>query len=253
MTRDFENTVSEVSRVTQEYTYPIVKLDEKSLPDLVASCIFLRINSSIYLTTAAHVIRSSKIKLYTRGNAKLVNVSGHTTISRSEGTDHFDIAAMKVDDAFVNDNGIKIVPHTMYVTNTEVSNPHSRAICGYPVSMNKQIKSVDQETNTFTAKIYTYLGFAEFDGNYAEFNKSPDTHIGIEFIHGKDDRGRFMSTPPSPRGMSGGGAWLVPDLSKPNLVFLEGTFIEAHKRSKMMYGFSTKIEHVINFIKNTHS
>ena len=120
--------------------------------------------------------------------------------------------------------------------------------------MNKQSKILNAQNKSLLGKCFTYFGLAKFGGNYSEFNKAPDTHIGIEFLPGTDDGGKYLSTPPwPPRGISGGGAWLIPDLNQPELIFLEGVFIEAHKRAKKMYAFSTQLPHIIDFIKQTHS
>jgi hypothetical protein len=118
--------------------------------------------------------------------------------------------------------------------------------------MNKQLKSLDRATTTFTGKCLTYFGFAEYQGDFSPFNKSSDIHIGFDYLSGVDDNGRSLSSPPSPRGISGGGAWLVPDLNQPDLVFLEGIFIECHPVAKPRYAFSTRLEHVIAFISQTH-
>lgn len=142
----------------------------------------------------------------------------------------------------------------MWTTSVEVENPHSRAISGFPVSMNKTVKALDRETKTFTGKCFTYFGSATYSGEYERFKKSEDTHVGIELLPGTDDSGNHLSTPIwPPRGLSGGGAWLVPDLENPQQVFLEGILIEGHKHAKRRVGFSTRIEHVIDFIQSTHN
>lgn len=254
MDDDFKLEIAEASKKIQAYTYPLLRLNDNSLPDIIASCIFLEVNNSIYLVTAAHAIRGNTSGLLTRGNGRLIDVTGRATVSRSDGKDHFDIAAICMDNETIRKHSISVIPETMFISSVEVTNPHSRAICGFPVSMNKQGKSLDRQAKSITAKCYTFFGFSGFGGDFKEFGKSSDTHVGIEFGPGKDDAGKVLSTPPwPPRGMSGGGAWLVPDLSRPHLVFLEGIFIEGYKRAKKMYGFSTQLEHVINFINHTHN
>lgn len=254
MNDDFKHGITEASKIIQTYTYPLLRVDENSLPDIVASCVFLEVNKSIYLVTAAHVIRGNASGLLTRGNGRLIDVTGRAVVSRSDGKDHFDIAAICIDNEFVHKHSISVIPETMYISSVEITNPHSRAVCGFPVSMNKQAKSLDRQAKAITAKCYTFFGSPRFTGDFREFEKSSETHIGIEFGPGNDDVGKVLSTPPwPPRGVSGGGAWLVPDLSHPHLVFLEGIFIESYKRAKKMCGFSTQLEHVINFINHTHN
>ncbi|MBI3545137.1 MAG: hypothetical protein HY081_00875 [Gammaproteobacteria bacterium] len=219
MNDNFKYGIVEASKIIQTYTYPLLRRDENSLPDIFASCVFLEVNKSIYLVTAAHAIRGNTSGLLTRGNGRLIDVTGRTTASCSDDKDHFDIAAICMDDEIIRKHSISVIPETMLISSVEVTNPHSRAICGFPVSMNKQIKSLDRQAKAITAKCYTFFGFSGFGGDFREFEKSSETHIGIEFGPGKDDSGKALSTPPwPPRGMSGGGAWLVPDISRPHLL-----------------------------------
>ena len=237
----------------QRFTYPLLRLDDRALPEVFASCVFVEVVGAIYLVTAAHALRGNSVGLLTRGNGRLFQVAGKGTVSRAEGDDHFDIGVVRIADRAVLEHEIQHFPASMLSTSVEVSNPHSRAICGFPTSMNKQTRSLERRTKTFTGKCYTYFGFAEYRGDYTAFGKSPKEHIGLDYLPGRDDGGRTLPTPPSPRGVSGGGAWLVPDLRQPDLVFLEGIFIECHPLRKPRYAFSTRIEHVIDFIVQTHN
>lgn len=248
----FEQGIAQASEAIQVHTYPLLRVDEQARSDLVASCVFLEVSGFVYLVTAAHAIRGHKRGLLTRGNGHLIDVSGRAIVSRAEGTDHFDIAVVRIDQEVVRAHKLAVIPEHMHATAVEVTNPHSRAVCGFPISMNKQIPSLNRGTKTFSAKCYTYFGSAIFAGDFEAFSKSPERHVGLNYISGKDDAGRFLSSPPSPRGVSGGGAWLIPDLSHPSLVFLEGIMIEAHKRAKNTFIFSSRLEYVVDFILQTH-
>lgn len=250
---DFQSRITGVSKITEKYTYPLMRYDSKGLPQSIASCVFVMTAEHVYLVTAAHALRGNQSGLLTRGNGYLIDLAGHATISRSDKVDHFDIGALRIDDQFVREHEISVVPYSMFSSAVEVTGAHARAISGFPASMNKQIKSLDKSTNTVTGKCFTYVGSADFEGDFLEFGKSPEVHIGLEMLPGNDDAGTYLSTVPSPKGISGGGAWLVPDLSKPKQIFLEGIFIECHKRNKTMYAFSTRLEFVADFINQTHN
>lgn len=253
-TDGFKESMYKASKRIEAYTYPLIRVDNKALPDVIASCTFIEVSNSYYLITAAHAVRDNVTGLLTRGNGTLVDVAGRATLSKAPNKDHFDIAAIHVEKEFIEQNKINVINNNMLITQVDVSNPHSRAVSGFPNSMNKQSKILDITNKSLLGKCFTYFGFAEFSGNYSEFSKTPDTHIGIEFLPGTDDSGRYLSTPPwPPRGISGGGAWLIPDLNQPELIFLEGVFIEGYKRAKKRYAFSTQLPHVIDFIKQTHN
>ena len=250
---DFSQGVTKASESIQAYTYPLLRVDENVFPDLVASCVFIEISGSVYLITAAHAIRGHKHGLLTRGRGHLIDVSGRATVSRAQGVDHFDIAAVYIDEKIIREHGISVIRESMFSSGVEVENPHSRAICGFPVSMNKQTRALDRSTKTFSAKSYTYFGSPICNVDFAAFDKSPDRDVGLNYLPGTDDAGRVMSSPPSPRGISGGGAWLVPDFSRPSLLFLEGIVIECHKKAKNMFIFSTRLEHVVDFVYQSHT
>jgi hypothetical protein len=97
-----------------------------------------------------------------------------------------------------------------------------------------------------TPRSYCYFGSDEFTGDFRTFGKTPGVHIGLNYDAGFDDKGRVLTSPPSPGGISGGGAWLVPDFSAPDLIFLEGIFIECHRQK---YAFSRRIDLVVKFIR----
>jgi hypothetical protein len=253
MSDEFASGIAKASSLIQRFTYPLLRFDDRGVPDVFASCVFIDVAGAIYLVTAAHALRGNSVGLLTRGKGRLFQVAGRGTVSRAEGGDHFDIGAVCVDDRAVREHEIQYVSSVMFSSSIVASNPHSRAICGFPASMNKQARSLERRTKTFIGKCYTYFGFAMYQGDFAVFGKSPTVHIGLDYLPGKDDGGRTLTSLPSPRGVSGGGAWLVPDLNRPDVVFLEGIFIECHPPRKPRYGFSTRIEQVIQFIKQTHN
>lgn len=252
MADDLGAEIAKASQTIQRYTYPLLRADAQGLPDVFASGVFLGVDDHVYLVTAAHALRGTTTGLLTRGRSHLFQIAGRGTVSRAAGNDHFDIGSVRVDDRIVREHGIEVVPRGMLSSTVEVSNPHSRVICGFPSSMNKQARSLDRNTRTVKCKSYSFFGVAEFRSDFSVFDKSSTTHVGLEISPGTNDAGSHLSSPPSPRGISGGGAWLLPDLSRPHLAFLEGIVIECHKRAKRTYAFSTRLEHVLDFIAQTH-
>ncbi len=251
---NFRSLIRSASENIEAYTYPLARVDSKDLPDIFASCIFLKVRDAYFLVTAAHAVRGQSNKLLTRGNGHLVDIEGETTLSKFPGEDHFDIAAIHIADSFIEEQRINVVDKGKFITSVEVQNPHLRVVAGYPASMNKQNRILDKANSKLTAKSFAYFSSAEFTGDYSIFQKSENVHVGLEFKSGTDNEGRFLTTPPwPPRGFSGGGSWLVPDLNYPDRFFLEGIFIEGHKRAKKMFGFSTQLKHIGEFILQTHN
>jgi hypothetical protein len=239
--------MKEVSDLIQSYTYPLFRYDDRGCPALFASCVFLQVDNFVYLVTARHALQEITTGLLTRGRNTLFDVRGQGGMAQGVNGEEFDIGVLKIDSVVHWEHALRTIPPTMLTTAVEVQNPHSRAFCGFPVSKNKLVDALNRETKTVTTRCYPYFGPADFDGDYRTFGKSPDIHIGLHYEAGPDDRGRQLTTMPSPRGSSGGGAWLVPDFSKSDQVFLEGIVIECHENR---YVFSTRIEYVIAFIRD---
>jgi hypothetical protein len=237
----------DVSETIQSFTYPLLHFDQKGRPDLFASCVFLEVDGSVYLVTAAHALDGLSTGLMTRGRTHLFDIRGRGGKAKGVNGEEFDIAALVIERHAAQENTLKVVAPNMLSTAVEVDNPQSRAFCGYPVSKNKQARALDRVTKRFTARCYTYFGFADFTADFREFDKSRDIHLGLHYGPGTDDTGRELTTPPSPKGVSGAGAWLVPDFKKPQDVFLEGIVIECHRNQ---FVFSTRIECVVSFIRD---
>lgn len=253
MDEQFADGMIKASELIQSYTYPLLTDGKGDNPDIFASCVFIEWDKEFFLITASHALRVNNSGLFTRGKKTLIDVTGRANITRAEGKDHIDIAIIPLSKEFIMKNMINVITEDKYAFKVEVSNPHSRAVCGYPVSKNKQSKVLDREKKIFTSIAFTYFGVPNFTGNYSEFEKSDSVHVAIEFKPGKDDRGFEISTPPwPPKGVSGGGIWLIPDLTNPEQIFFEGIFIEGHKRSKRMFGLCTRLEHILDFINQTH-
>jgi hypothetical protein len=241
------------SKLIEQYTYPLLTKDERNKPVVIASCIFIVVSGESYLVTARHAITPINNVFFMSSNGKLVALIGQAKLSKSESKDKFDIAVVHVNSNIINSYGIKTIQRSMLASAVEVINPHSRAISGFLASKNKTIAAPDIEAGQNKANCFTYFAHPEFSGDYDLFGMSQYTHIGIELLRGTDNKNRCLSTPNwPPRGISGGGAWLIPDFEKPNEVFLEGIFIEAHRYSKRKFGFSTKIEYVVDFVRQTH-
>lgn len=238
--------MKEVSDLIQSYTYPLFRYDDFGRPTLFASCVFLQVDKLVYLVTARHALKGASTGLLTRGRSHLFDVRGRGGMAQGVNGEEFDIAVLEIDLTVVQEQALRAIQPSMLTTAVEVRNPHSRAFCGYPVSKNKPVDALNRSTKTVTTRCYPYFGTAIFDGDYRAFGKSPDIHVGLHYMPGSDDSGRALTTLPSPRGSSGGGAWLVPDFSKPDQVFLEGIVIECHHNR---YVFSTRIEHVLEFIR----
>lgn len=234
----------------RRYVYPLLIEGRGRRPELIASGQFISIDGDTYLITAAHAMRNfqgAKV-IGTRNGKTFVPLSGevaHTGFG--ENKDVIDLAAMRLSDQFVKEHQLKVVPSNLLSTCVRITNPQNRAVIGFPLSKNKVL--FNPATSDFREYVYSYIGFGTCDVNYSLFEKSISDHIAMEYGPGNNASGDPIANLIHPRGMSGGGAWVIPDLNRPSLYFLEGVFIELHQQSGRKFTFSTRIEHVIEFIR----
>lgn len=243
-------TMKEVELTLNSYTYPVFVNAQNERPDLIASSVIVQIKNKIYIITASHVIDAvTKInsQFYIATDGYFLAIEGEFTRSIEKDRDDFDIAFIELDADFVSKNKLNVLDENKLMTNKSFDSVHLHLIHGYPCSKNKQAKSLKGTTN-FKSYAFTYGGKVDKSFNkWQDFNKNKDFHTCMNYGIAKSINGD-INTPPSPRGISGGGLWLVPNSFKPNEIYLDAIFIEYYKKDKI--SFSTKIEKVVEFIEN---
>lgn len=241
--------MKEIESELNSYTYPVFVNAQNNRPDLIASSVAIEINSRVFLVTASHVldkVSQANSPFYLGLNGKFVGLEGAFTRSVHERKDHFDIAFCELLPAFVNANEIRFVVEDKLMRRRSFPSIHLSCIHGYPCTKNKQGSALKGD-NRFKSFAFTYGGkIDKFFTDWAKYNKNKDFHTCMNYGRARDINGEII-TPPSPRGISGGGLWLIPNSFAPKDVYLEGVFIEYHERGKI--SFSTKIEKVVAFIE----
>ncbi len=111
-------------------------------------------------------------------------------------------------------------------------------VLGYPISKNKVSKTVNPESNevktgfqTIVVKIDRKIKMSIFVG------KNDGVHLGFRY-----NLDHLKQKLPFSRGMSGGGVWYIPNIYNLNRFYLNGIFIEYHKKEKV--GIATKARYL---------
>lgn len=99
----------DVSETIQSFTYPLLRFDHKGRPDLFASCVFLDVDGSVYLVTAAHALDGLSSGLMTRGRTHLFDIRGRGSRAKGVNGQEFDIAALAMDRHAVLENTVKLL------------------------------------------------------------------------------------------------------------------------------------------------
>ena len=234
------------------YTYPVFSTAKNNLPELIGTSVVIEIDSRIYLVTASHVITyftNENSAFYIATGDRFVEIKGNVTRSVNKKIDHFDIAFIEITSDFANLNNIGYLPQSRLMAGRKFHHPELSFIHGYPCSKNKQASSL-KDGKVFRSYAFSYAGkINENFKNWSKYNKDPAVHICMNYGKSVDIYGN-NNIPPSPRGISGGGLWIMPSMAKPTILYLSGIFIEYWSRDKI--SFSTRIDPIIDFIrKNT--
>jgi len=235
------------------FTYPIFAEANNDRPDLFASSVLIEYKSQVYLVTASHVIdelNNANSAFHLGINGQFIPLEKEFVRSRppKDGEkDNFDIAIYELSKDFINQHSLNYVTENQMLVNKAFQSVHLTCIHGYPCSKNKQVKALKGGTS-FNLFAFTYAGRnVEPNDAWVKYEKSPDFHAGMTYdLIRAQDGGTQM--PPSPKGISGGGAWVIPNSFQPTNAYLKGIFIEYYSGGKM--SFCTKIDKVIKFIED---
>jgi len=245
MNEIIQNTIQTAQVESNDYTYPVFIADETGKPDLIASSLIIEVDGEAYLVTAAHVLKevlNVGSPFLIGVNTKYLTIKGEFTYSADKPNDNFDIAFVELDKDIIKSNGIKVLPyHKLFQASG--NKPHIVFAHGFPNSKNKQGKAL-RNTSAFRVKGYAYGGVIKEENiEWSKFGKDPDMHICMSYANTSDNK-----MPTQPRGISGGGLWVVPHVIKDLDLKLYGVFIEYYKNDKV--SFSTEIRQVVHFIKH---
>lgn len=234
---------------------PIFGADKISKPYLVGTGVVLDIDSQIFIASAAHVFDENNItSIYTFLEGINQIIEGQIQATSKPGNDRdedkIDIAIYKVDDSLVP----KFIStyHPVTIGEIDVNDiPSSKkyyAFIGHPTNKTKP----KYRTTIIKSQMFSYMGTIASEKAYQQLNLSKYSHIVIGFNPKKciaEDG--TICTFPKPKGMSGGGVWLMEDLnshsSQSYVNKLVGIGIEDHKNPKVMVGI--RIGAVVEVIK----
>lgn len=245
--------LEETEKYLSSFTYPVFAESENNRPDLFASSVLIEFKSNIYLVTASHVIdelNKANSAFHVGINGEFVPLEKEFVRSRPaiDGEkDNFDIAVYELSRDFVSKHSLNYITESQMLLNKTFKSVHLTCIHGYPCSKNKQVKALKGGKN-FKLFAFTYSGKnIEFDDTWAKYGKNSAFHACMSYNAIRAQDGGTQN-PPSPKGISGGGVWIIPNSFEPTNAYLKGIFIEYFSREKI--SFCTKIDKILRFIED---
>jgi len=242
--------LSELQGEFLQVSYPLFGLDSHDWPELYASSVLLECDQIPVLITAAHAvdaIENETGKAVHVGAKHLVRVPERFKRSTDHENDLLDIAASVIPREITLAADMVALPLSR-ARDEWVSNTRFACVHGYPCTKNRQRRQIDHAAKAFKRRHRTYAGTLADRQDYQRFGRDPQFQVGLRYRKGRNDKGN-RATPPDPRGFSGGGLWVIPDIGAARETYLlAGIAIEYVKINGQVI-FATRISHIIDFIR----
>ncbi|MBO0614151.1 hypothetical protein [Thiothrix fructosivorans] len=233
------------------YHCPIYIFDEKGVPQQIGTSVLIDVFGHKFLVSAAHVYDETHNRdLCITFRNKFIPLRGDIIESNSNGnrgSDRIDLALLEVSEdfeAYLAD--YKAVSFDSIDYNHICSSLHDYMVVGFPASKN----GLRYGTNSVKRKIYGYAGKMADAGVFDKMFISPMSHVIVNFRKNKlMSLDKNFVTFPDPYGISGGGIWLIENISfnrrlkirEPKLVAI-GIEWKKHHKCLLGVGVATIIE-----------
>lgn len=200
-----------------QFTVPIYRIDERDIPDHLATAILVEHEGTRYLVTAAHVFDDGCNNLYLiTGNGPVAIVGDvHSTGDRSNRKfDKIDVAILKLAESTVqNLNGVIFLPSIDLDQQPIVYQERDYYVAfGYPNSKQQKRDTVRHKVIQNPVRIGC---LAADPARFAKTGAVPGKSLVIKYFRKKLVHSNDRVQPgPSLRGMSGGGVWGAGTLSQ---------------------------------------
>lgn len=189
-------------------------------PDQIGSCVLLEYKGEKLLVTAAHVIDQNEFtSLYINGETNLVQVFGICIITAAPGNDRYkdklDFAVLPISDDIASNLGkVSFLPEDEWGLHDLLEKDRCCLALGFPNSRNKK---VDDSKHAVKLAPFVYTATLKSDPKvFEETNFSIADHYLLNFCskHSKDSSNKITNSI-CPKGVSGGGLFLIEDMANP--------------------------------------
>jgi hypothetical protein len=255
--KDRDVTAGELARMAESLTervlavtFPIYGEDERGQPDLLGSCVLVRLGDARFLVTAGHVFDLGTTRAIAVGAASgLLPIVGLPTRLRSIGSsspadDRIDIGIVRVQHP-----AWEALETEHFASWEELDGPtplvarHTYTLVGFPNSMNRQ----EIIGSRISAAGYRMAGLECERDAYDAAKIDPESHVMVGFDKKKMLGADGQRTAPDLYGASGGGLWRfgrrLRGASRPPKLAAIAT--EWHARGRDRYILGTRIQLII--------
>lgn len=210
----FERFADEASRTFKGSIRPVFVQIHRQKSKFIGTCTLVRYRNREFLVTAAHVFDERKFgHLFVLGMNGMIEISGQIaeSIAPSKGRrlDKLDFACI-----ILHKNAASQLGSSSFISEEDCMNNDSMltksyaAVLGYPRSKHKKWSSVKHKLRI---KLYKYISkLVTEETIFEEIGFRSSTHCLLQFdrFHSKDSGGGQINSV-SPRGVSGGGLFLM--------------------------------------------
>lgn len=226
-------------------------------PIHIGSAILLEYGKEKLLITAAHVLdNNAETTLYVNGSEGLLEILGDVHITNSPSKDRkdddLDFGFMSLSDEFIEKLGdVYFITEDEFLLSDLGEKERLGLALGYPNSKNKKHDNIN---NKITPSPFVYSSTLRTDRDvFIRCGFNIDTHFLLDFCHKKSkDENNTLTNSVAPKGISGGGLFLIEGMSDPESYKLGtpcsgkliGMQIEINKIEKVL--ISVKLSVIIN-------
>jgi hypothetical protein len=234
---------------------------ERGTPIHLRSCVAMEIDGERYLVSAAHVIDNNDYtSLYVSGEKDLILIESQVHITTPpEGdreADKLDFAILPLSKNLQDNLGeIFYLKEEDLLFGDLKRNDKCCLALGYPNSKNK---INPKRGNNLKETAFVYTSNLKFEKElFVATGTDEKHHYLLDYCpkHSKDEHGNTVNSV-QPKGVSGGGLFLIEDMTTPDTYWTEkpcsgkliGILIELNRENKVL--IYTKLSTVINALKS---
>lgn len=242
---------------------PIYGANNRSnpLPELIGSCVFLRVGNDHYLVTAAHVVDDAdETTLYVAAGEELLPIVGHIHVTAAPNgdryKDHADFAFMRLGTEILNCmTDLKFLRDVDASLNRADTTKRSYLVLGYPRSLNKKISATERVVRPKPWH-YQNVGEAPDSKTLEAIGCNLEHHLFLKYDKNVGNYDGKVIDAIYPKGASGGAlidlGVPTPDSFHPEATCggrLAGLFIERKSNEKLLVCINIQI--ILDAIRKT--
>lgn len=229
--------VARISRAVR----PLYAAENRRPPRHIGCGVLFRTASARFLLTAAHVVEEFlQFDMYLAGDASLVGVKGRGERASQLSApnmeqDLLDIGVIRLEEAVGTEVDGSFLTLADVAIREWMSPQKHYLLYGYAATKTR----LDTAERVVLRAPFRFVGSRAGLASHEAYGITPHSHVALDFDIQRTASDKGIGTAPSPKGVSGGGMWSLPDLGTPGIEHrakLAAIFIAHPSRHRLLVG-----------------